>query len=208
MSGAEFALFYVGWMIAGGSPGPATLSIAGTSMEQGRRAGLIFALGILAGSASLGLAAASGMGALMLANAWVFELLRYLGAAYLLFLASRALRSAMQPNSAMMVKSHSGSGARIFSRGLLIHLTNPKAILTWGSVYSIILPRGASVGDIFWLFGMLYAGSIFIFLGYAVLFSSPSVVRGYQRMRRGFDFLFAGFFGAASIRILTLKVAE
>ena len=98
MSGYEFALFYVGWMIAGGSPGPATLSIAGTSMENGRKAGLIFALGILAGSACLGLAAASGMSAVMQANAWVFEVLRYLGAAYLLFLAIKALRSAVKPN--------------------------------------------------------------------------------------------------------------
>ncbi|MFT7523560.1 MAG: threonine efflux protein, partial [Candidatus Paceibacteria bacterium] len=53
MSGVEFALLYLGWMLAGSSPGPATLSIAGTSMNEGRKAGLIFALGILAGSASL-----------------------------------------------------------------------------------------------------------------------------------------------------------
>ncbi|MEE9429019.1 MAG: LysE family transporter, partial [Paracoccaceae bacterium] len=104
MTGIEFAIFYVGWMIAGGSPGPATLSIAGTSMEQGRKSGLIFALGILVGSASLGLAAASGMSALMLANAWVFEVLRYVGAAYLLFLASKALRSAMRPDAVMLTK--------------------------------------------------------------------------------------------------------
>lgn len=206
MTGWEFGLFYLGWMLAGGSPGPATLSIAGTSMENGRRAGLIFALGILAGSASLGLAAASGMSAVMLANAWVFEVVRYIGAAYLLFLASKAFRSAMQPDRAMLTKSHGGSARRIFSRGLLIHLTNPKAILTWGSVYSIALPIGASTGAVFALFGKLFTGSIVIFLGYAVLFSSPMVVRGYKRMRRGFDFMFAAFFGAASLKLLTARL--
>lgn len=206
MSGYEFALFYVGWMMAGGSPGPATLSIAGTSMDYGRRAGLIFALGILVGSASLGLAAASGMSAVMLANAWVFEVVRYFGAAYLLFLAFKALRSAMHPKSAMLTKSHGGSARQIFSRGLLIHLTNPKAILTWGSVYSIVLPANAVAGEVFQMFAILFAGSIVIFLGYAVLFSSPAIVQGYHRMRRGFDFLFAMFFGAASLKLLTARL--
>lgn len=206
MSGYKFALIYVGWMLAGGSPGPATLSIAGTSMDYGRKAGLIFALGILAGSASLGLAAASGMSAVMLANAWVFEVLRYFGAAYLLYLASKALSSAMRPNSAMLTKSHGGTGARIFSRGLLIHLTNPKAILTWGSIYALVLPAGAPTIEVFRMFAILYAGSIVIFLGYAVLFSSPGIVHGYKRMRRGFDLLFAAFFGGASLKLLTVRI--
>lgn len=206
MSGYEFALFYVGWIVAGGSPGPATLSIAGTSMNHGRKAGLIFALGILVGSATLGLAAASGMSAIMLANAWVFEVIRYFGAAYLFYLAVKALRSALRPSSAVTNAGHGGTAARIFSRGLLIHLTNPKAILTWGSIYSIILPTGAGTAEVFQMFGLLFAGSIMIFLGYAMLFSNPRIVHGYQRMRRGFDFLFAVFFGAASLKLLTIRL--
>ncbi len=206
MSGYEFALFYVGWMLAGGSPGPATLSIAGTSMNHGRKAGLIFAFGILVGSACLGLAAASGMSAIMLANAWVFEIIRYCGAAYLFYLATKAFRSAMRLGSKAMVKGHSGTAPQIFSRGLLIHLTNPKAILTWGSIYSIVLPAGAGTAEVFQMFAMLFAGSILIFLGYAILFSNPKIVRGYQRMRRGFDMLFAVFFGAASLKLLTMRL--
>ncbi|MBT8408749.1 MAG: LysE family transporter, partial [Alphaproteobacteria bacterium] len=64
-------------MLAGGSPGPATLGIAGTAMASGRRAALAFALGILAGSASWGIAAALGLSAVMLANVWLFEVVRY-----------------------------------------------------------------------------------------------------------------------------------
>lgn len=206
MTGYEFALFYVGWMIAGGSPGPATLSIAGTSMENGRRAGLVFALGILAGSACLGLAAASGMSAVMQANAWIFEILRYFGAAYLLFLALKALRSATRPGDQMTTKSHAGSYGQIFARGLLIHLTNPKAILTWGSIYAIILPVDASTAQVFQLFFVLYTGSIVIFLGYALMFSNRAIVLGYKKMRRGFELLFAVFFGAASLKLLTTKI--
>ncbi|MFT6694557.1 MAG: threonine efflux protein [Paracoccaceae bacterium] len=208
MSGVEFALLYLGWMLAGSSAGPATLSIAGTSMNEGRKAGLIFALGILAGSASLGLAAASGLSAVMLANAWVFEILRYFGAVYLLYLALKSLRAALKPGAALLLRSHRGTPAQVFSRGLLIHLTNPKAILTWGSIYAIVLPVDATAGDVFRMFFILYAGSIIIFLGYALLFSNPGIVRGYQRMKRFFDFTFAVFFGAASLKLLTVPIRQ
>ena len=75
----EFLVLWVGWLIAGGSPGPATLAIAGTAMSRGRRNGFFVSLGILAGSASWGLAAVFGLSAIMLANVWMFELLRYAG---------------------------------------------------------------------------------------------------------------------------------
>ena len=59
------AALLAGWALAGGSPGPATLAISGTAMGQGRRAGLTIASGIVAGSASWGIAAALGVAALM-----------------------------------------------------------------------------------------------------------------------------------------------
>ena len=70
--------------LAAGSPGPATLAIAGTSMSSGRRAGLALASGVTTGSFIWSVSAAFGLGALMAANAWVFEVIRYLGAGYLL----------------------------------------------------------------------------------------------------------------------------
>ena len=62
-------IILLGWALAGGSPGPATLAISGTSMSLGRGAGLAIASGVIAGSASWGVAAGLGMSALMLANA-------------------------------------------------------------------------------------------------------------------------------------------
>ena len=96
MGGYETALILLGWAIAGGSPGPATLAISGTAMERGRLAGLTIAGGIVAGSACWGVAAGMGMSAVMLANAWIFEVVRYAGAAYLLWLAIKSLRRALK----------------------------------------------------------------------------------------------------------------
>ncbi|OIQ45732.1 MAG: amino acid transporter [Roseobacter sp. MedPE-SW] len=206
MIGPEWAALWLAWLLAGGSPGPATLSIAGTSMNTGRRAGLVFALGILFGSACWGFAAAAGLSALMLANAWVFELLRYCGAGYLLFLAGKSLRSALAPHGPLTQSAYGGTSWQLFGRGALIHLTNPKAILSWASIYSLVLPAGASPVEVFGLFGFLYSGSILVFIGYAFLFSTPGVVAPYMRMKRWFEFAFAGFFGFASLKILTARL--
>ncbi|MBT3140193.1 LysE family translocator [Phaeobacter gallaeciensis] len=206
MIGPEWAALWLAWIVAGGSPGPATLSIAGTSMNTGRQAGLIFAGGILFGSAAWGLAAAAGMSAVMLANVWLFEMLRYGGAAYLFWLALKSLRSALSADVTITQRAYNGSALQIFSRGALIHLMNPKAILSWASVYSLVLPVSAGPEQVFGLFAFLYSGSILVFLGYAILFSTPRVVAYYLRLRRGFEFTFAGFFGFASLKILTARL--
>ncbi len=202
--GPEIILILLGWAIAGGSPGPATLAISGTSMGQGRRSGLLVATGILCGSASWGIAAGLGVSAIMIANVWLFEVIRYLGAAYLLFLAVKSLRSAAYPKrSSKAGPIHSG---RLFLRGLLLHLTNPKAVLSWGSIYAIALPSGAGPVAVWSLFGLLFCTSMIVFWGYALLFSTPKIAMAYGRMRRWFDLAFGLLFGAASLKLLTARL--
>ncbi len=207
MSWIELAAIWFAWVLAGGSPGPATLGIASTSMALGRRAGVIFALGILTGGATWGIAAALGMSALMMANAWVFEVLRYVGAAYLIYLAMKSLRSAMSEKPGLTGKAQAGTPWRIYTKGVLVHLTNPKAILSWGAIYAITLPPNASGADLAFMFCFLYSGGALVFLSYAFLFSSQKVVQGYTRLRRWFEGAFALLFGAAGLKILTTRVA-
>jgi len=201
----EFALIWVGWSLAGGSPGPATLGIAGTAMTSGRRDGLAFALGVLAGSAAWGIAAAAGLSAVMLAHAWLFEIIRYAGALYLGWLALKAARSAWQGGAAAG-RPFSGTPRTLFAKGAAIHITNPKAILSWGAIYAIALPAGAAPSLVWTVFALLYAGSILVFIGYALLFSTPRMVRAYAAARRWFDLGFAGFFGFASWKVLTARL--
>ncbi|MGB0959424.1 MAG: LysE family transporter [Halocynthiibacter sp.] len=200
MVGVDVAIL-IGWAIAGGSPGPATLAISGASMQYGRKPGVLLASGVLLGSMSWGIAAALGMGAVMMSHAWLFEAIRYLGAGYLLFLAVKSLKSALgvQKNTAADFSVKNGA---FFKRGLFVHLTNPKAILSWGAIYSIALPADASVFDVWQAFFALVLVSAVVFIGYAVLFSSAPIARGYLRLRRMFELLFAILFGAVSAKIL------
>lgn len=207
MTEFELLLLWFAWVLAGASPGPATLGIAGTSMSMGRRAGLIFALGILSGGAAWGIAAALGMSALMLANVWVFEALRYAGAAYLLYLAAKSLRSAVASKPQAPRAVTAGSAGRLFAKAALIHLTNPKAILSWGAVYAIALPPDAGPADLAFMFVFLYSGGMCVFIGYAFLFSSAKVVETYTRLHRWFDGAFALLFGAAAFKVLTTRVS-
>ena len=80
-------IIMVAGFIAAASPGPATMAIAATSMANGRKFGMAFAAGVNVGSLFWSVTAALGLSALMQANVWVFEAMRYFGALYLLFLA-------------------------------------------------------------------------------------------------------------------------
>jgi threonine/homoserine/homoserine lactone efflux protein len=204
--GVELIVFWFAWALSAGSPGPATLSIAGTSMANGRRAGIIFSLGICAGSACWGLAAALGMSAVMMANVWLFEAVKYFGAAYLLFLAIKSLRSALSPKAEQARRAYGGTARQVFTKGALIHLTNPKAVLGWGAIYAIMVPAQSSVMVLMGMYLFLLSASICIFVGYAFLFSTARVVTIYQKLRRVFELAFAGFFGFASLKILTTRM--
>ena len=196
-------LVLLGWALAGGSPGPATLAISGTAMGQGRGAGLAIASGVVAGSTFWGIAAGLGMSALMLAHIWVFEVVRYVGAAYLFWLAIRSLRSAWAGRISEM---GAAPKAQLFLKGFAIHLTNPKAILSWGAIYAIALPVGAGPSAVWHLFGALILTSMLVFWGYALLFSSPPIARAYANAARVFDAAFGVLFGVAALRILTARI--
>lgn len=203
MFGPEVILILLAWAIAGGSPGPATLAISGTAMNNGRASGVAIALGVVCGSACWGLAAALGMSAIMAAHSWMFEIVRYAGAAYLLFLAFKSLRSGLRP-TALVAKPVSTE--RLFVKGFLIHITNPKAILAWGSVYAVALPASATAVQVWVLSAMLIATSIVVFVGYGMLFALPTVAQSYAKLKRWFDLTFAALFGAASLKVFTARL--
>ncbi|MEL3892524.1 LysE family translocator [Ferrovibrio sp. MS7] len=194
-------------LLATGSPGPATLNIAGTAMTAGRPFALAVAGGVATGSLMWSTAAAFGLGAVMLANAWLFELLRYVGAGYLIFLAFKSARSALKPGDVAPKAVQYGSLRRAYAGGLALHLTNPKPILFFGSLYAIGVPPQTSPHTLLIIIGAMALQSTLVFAGYALLFSSAPAVRAYLRLRRWFEGLFALAFGYAGFKILTARLS-
>jgi len=192
-------------VIAGASPGPATLAIAGTSMASGRKQGLALASGVVTGSLIWSTTAAFGLGAIMLANLWVLEFVRIMGAGYLMYLAYKSARSALAPGEIKVTGVVHASAKRAYGKGLALHLTNPKAILFFGSLYSIGIPAGTSVSSLAIVILSVSLTGIVIFLGYALLFSSGPIRTGYFLLRRWFEGAFAIAFAAAGLKILTTR---
>jgi threonine/homoserine/homoserine lactone efflux protein len=106
-------------------PGPNHLYIVARSLTQGRGAGLASAFGVEAGTLVHIAAAAAGVSALVASSAVAFDVVRYLGAAYLCVLGIRALRSP-PPDLAAPGAAPTGSLRRVFADGLIVNLLNPK----------------------------------------------------------------------------------
>lgn len=193
-------------LLATASPGPATLAIAGTSMNSGRRYGLALASGVMSGSLMWSVSAAFGLGAIMLANAWVFEIVRYMGACYLLYLAFKSIRSALKASVVTTDASVLPSLKAAYAKGLALHLTNPKAILFFGALFSVGMPKDASSSSLVTVITAIAIQSFIVFHGYAFLFSSQRAINVYTKLRRGFETAFGLAFGAAGVKILTTPV--
>ena len=205
MSDINLPIILLAALVAGASPGPATLAIAGTSMSAGRKSGLAVASGITSGSLMWSVSAALGLGVLMLAHVWVFEIIRYFGAAYLMYLAYKSAKSAVSRKE-LAAKGMSGSLKVLYTKGLALHLTNPKAILFFGSLYAIGIPATASPADLITVILAVGALSFTVFHGYALIFSTPVMTRLYMKLRRWFEATFAVGFGIASLKILTSRL--
>lgn len=193
-------------LMASGTPGPANVAIAGTSMNMGRRIGLALASGVTTGSLMWSIAAASGLSALMLANAWAIEAIRYAGAGYLLFLGLKSARSVLSPKQPLLTGVSTSSPRRAYTRGLAILLTNPKAIFFFGSIYSLAVPPTATVRELAVVVVFVGIQSALIFHGYAMLFSSAVMARAYVRARRWFETVFAVAFILLGLKILSAKL--
>ncbi len=104
-------------------PGPAVLYIVAQSVEGGRRAGLVSLLGIHCGSLVHVAAAVVGLSSLLVSSARAFEIVKYAGAAYLIFLGLRTLLA--RPAAAGGLPPEQELRKR-FLRGIVVNVLNPK----------------------------------------------------------------------------------
>jgi len=199
---------YVAYIINVASPGPANFAIIGTSISQGRRAGLTMAVGIACGSFTWACAAALGLAALLRNYAIALEILKVLGGLYLIYLAWKAYRSARLPNSKVAIGNArtNHTPRQLWLRGYAIHVTNPKAIFAWLAIISLGLPENAPTAAIVLIIGVCITSSLMIFTGYAMLFSTPHALRGYKAARRWIEGTMALFYSAAGLKLLTSRI--
>jgi threonine/homoserine/homoserine lactone efflux protein len=108
-------------------PGPAVLYIVATSVDGGRRNGLVSVAGIHLGSLVHIAAAVAGLSALIVSSAIAFSALKYVGAAYLVYVGIRKLLGRDEPFETG--ERTPRSARRVFGQGVVVNVLNPKTAL-------------------------------------------------------------------------------
>ena len=127
---APLVVFLVATIALNLSPGPDMLYVISRSMGQGRRAGIVSALGIGAGTLFHMSVTAIGLSAVLLSLPIAYEMIRYAGAAYLFYLGFRMLmnsRVPLSPQSPAPIQKESLTA--IFRQGVTTNVLNPKVAL-------------------------------------------------------------------------------
>jgi threonine/homoserine/homoserine lactone efflux protein len=149
-------------------PGPAVIYVVTRSLDQGRAAGIVSVLGVETGTFAYALAAAAGLTGLIAASETGFTIVRYAGAAYLVYLGVRKLLERAEPRDAL-----SSGRSRLFLKGVLVQLLNPKIAI----FFLAFLPQFADsssgpvavqilvLGTIFTLLAVLSDGAYVLLAG-------------------------------------------
>ena len=199
------SLFITAALVLVFMPGPNTLYIIARSVQQGRLAGFVSSLGIQVGSLFHIAAAALGVSALLLSSALAFNTVKYVGAAYLIYLGVKTLLTRKMITETKTFEGKSLS--RAFYQGVLVCLLNPKAALFFFAFLPqfVDAKRGSAATQI------MFLGAIVVVLGalsdsiYALLSGSVgNLFRGNLRLLRSQRY-FAGsvYIGLGAMTALT-----
>jgi threonine/homoserine/homoserine lactone efflux protein len=139
-------------------PGPAVLYIVARSMEQGRLAGFVSDLGIHTATLIHILAAALGLSALLASSALAFSIVKYAGAAYLVWLGLKKIFGRVDsPDGGGGLVRH--SHARLFRDGFIVNLLNPKtALFFFAFLPQFVDPERGHLAMQIAFLGFLFAG--------------------------------------------------
>ena len=189
------------------TPGPAVLFVVSTSLSRGTRAGLGGAWGIVGCNTFYFLLSALGVAAVILASGRLFTALKWIGAAYLLYLAWGAFRA---PVDAAVVPGAAAEadGWRMYRRGVVMNLTNPKVVVFFlaflpqfaDPARGPVAPQLLVLGTVFILATLLVFGAIAVGSG---LFGT--LLQRSARARRALNWLAGTVFVGLAARLATAQ---
>lgn len=152
---ASLSVFMVAALAVGISPGPGMLYAVARGIGQGSGAAFVSVLGLSTGSFINCLIAALGMSAILAASTLAYDIVRYLGAAYLCYLAYRILRT--RDDEIAVGKLRTEGLSRIYAQGIVTNIVNPKSALFYLSfVPQFVDPARGSPFMQFILLGLIF----------------------------------------------------
>jgi threonine efflux protein len=176
-------------LLAIASPGP-TLAVVTSYAAGDRRSGFLVTLGVCLATICWASLAAAGLATVFATFPTAYRALQLAGAAYLIWLGIKLLRSVLQvgvagvPSASHELPSAGWGALRV---GFLTNITNPKVVAYYASLFGVLIPSDAAL----WLFWAAAATALVVsalwWSAVTLFFAIPAVAAGYQRIRRAAD---------------------
>ena len=205
---ATLAQFAVASVILAITPGPDMTLFVSRTLSQGRAAGLASMFGALSGTLVHTTLVVVGISALIVASPVAFLVLKFCGAAYLIYLAWQAITKGSAFSPEKKKAAAKVTLLRSWSLGFGVNLLNPKVIL----FFMTFLPQFVSAHDPHAPGKLFFLGILFVAISIPV--TTPmvlaaeqfaSVMKASPRATRVVDYLFAGVFSAFALKIVTAQ---
>ena len=204
------AAFFLASFVLAATPGPGVMYIVTRTIAQGRRAGIASVMGVALGNLVNAVGASVGLAALFALSSAAFTVSKFAGAAYLVYLGVKVLRPTHE--SVELAQFQEPELSRIFRRGFLVALLNPKTALFFAAFLpQFTSPAGSAIvqnvlfGTVFVLIAACTDTAYVLAAGVAAAAAAAAAAMGNVRMFRAFGryataavFIGLGIFAAAS----------
>lgn len=189
------------------TPGPDFFFISQLAVSRSRKEAMMGVLGITLGVIFWAGIVLAGLHILLDKLTWLSKGITLGGGAYLLFMGLQLVRSAWRchQSTAAQQPTHVLSAQQLkasFIKGLLTNLSNPKAIIYFGSIFSLLIGDTTSVIDRWGLLALIAAETLIWFTSVVVLFSKPWLQTQYQRCAKWIDGMAGSLFIAFGLFLL------
>ena len=185
------------------SPGPSFVLVARTSISVSRADGLYMAVGMGVGGVLFSIVVLAGLRAVLDSVPWFYLGLKIFGGVYLVFLAIHIWRGANEPVSMpVSVASSSGTPLKSFMLALVTQVSNPKAVVIYGSIFAALLPREMPLAAMLVLPLLVFLVETGWYATVAMTLSSESSTKIYLNAKTAIDRAAGLVMGALGIKLL------
>ena len=182
-------------------PGPNTVVVGWYSATRSRSDGLKAVAGVVVASLLWVVLAIGGVGALLLEAGWLYRALRFVGAAYLIYVGVRLVQAGFGPKGTGQAAPPQLAGRSPFTAGLMTTLSNPKSAVFWTSAFLVALPPHAPDWVYPTIVAIVAVQSTLWYGTLALFFSTGAARKLYQRLARYLDLLAGGVMIALGLKL-------
>lgn len=186
------------------SPGPDFFFVSQTAVSRSRKEAMMGVLGITLGVMIWAAVALLGLNLILEKMAWLHTIIMVGGGLYLCWMGYQLLRGALKKEvlNTPAPQVELATSGRSFVKGLLTNLANPKAIIYFGSVFSLFVGDGVGETARWGIFVLIALETFAWFTLVASLFALPTMRRGYQRMAKWIDGVAGALFTAFGLHLI------